>query len=575
MLLLLLSAAQAATLSPGEPLENALALHVTQGGLDNLATALGDVVPESFTQDDMAGDFTCDAGDASPLAYEIKDLEANIEVLDSSLVASDGHLDLDLKLALTATASEVDITGDCTFLFKDLDQSCGMDITSADPIEVSLHIGMGMALQDDGTVDVTVDDVSYDLSTISNPIHDCGFATVVDALLGLNPDFLTDLIKTFVDPLLSDIGPQIESALEDALGSLNLETSFAILNSNLTLSLSPSELDLSDAGLFLGFQASAAVDEIADCEDFGEGSEIDSSGWPDVGETAWDAGAYPYDAGILINKDFVDHLLWNVWASGALCGDLSNLVDLPLDTDFVGNLYGDSFTAYFPEAQPVTLSLDSPEQPTGRFAEDPAIYIDINDLGLDTYAPLDGRSTRMCQVGVNGWIALDPNITADGIAPDLIVDTDAFTFSEPYNELLDAGYSEGIAGLLPTLLGSLIPSDLLPTIALPTWQGIGLDSVVWIPSDDGQWQGGFARVATDDVEPLELTGCGGCGGSDTGDTGGGLGDILACDSGCGDSSGCDGGSTCSTGGRRNVVGGRAAMIAVVLSLIGLRRRDRR
>ena len=262
----------------------------------------------------------------------------------------------------------------------------------------------------------------------------------------------------------------------------------------------------------------------------------------------------------------MDHLLWNVWASGALCGDLANLVSLPLDTSFVGGLYGDSFAAYFPEAEPVQLILESPLQPTTRFAEDPALYIDINSLGLNTAAPLDGRWTRMCQVGVDGWIALDPNITSDGIAPDLIVDTDAFTFTEPYNELLDDGYSAGIADLLPTLLESLLPADLLPTIALPTWQGIGLDSVQWIPSDDGQWQGGFATLKTDEVVPLELSGCSGC----SGDTGS---DPLGCSdsSGCGDT-GCDSGTSCATGGRPNVASGRLAMLAGLIALFGTRRR---
>lgn len=569
MFALLLPSALAATLAPGEALPNALALHVTQGGLDNLATAIGGVVPESFSEDTIAGEFECDAGDETPLSYAVSDLVADISVEDVSLLASDGRLDLDLSLALTATASEVAITGDCTFLFDDLDQSCGLDITEEDPVELGLHIGIAMALGEDGAVDVTVDDVSYTLSTIANPIHDCEFAAVVDALLGLNPDFLSDLIATFVDPLLVDLGPQLETALEDALGSLQIETSFAVLDSELSLSLSPSELTLSEAGLFLGFQAAAAVSEIATCADFGEGSEINSEGWPTVGETAWDEGARPYDAGILLNRDFTDHLLWNVWASGALCGDLSNLVDLPLDTDFAGSLYGESFSAYFPEAEPVSLRLESPEAPTTRFGEDPALYIDINDLGIDTYAPLDARWTRMCSVGVNGWIALDPNITAEGVAPELIVDTEAFTFSEPYNELLESGYAEGLAGLLPTLLESLLPADLLPTIALPTWQGIGLGEVVWIPTDDGQWQGGFATIDAEEVEPIELSGCGGCSGEDTG---GGMEDILGCsDSGCSDS-GCEGGSTCATGGRRNVASGRLALFAGLLTLIGLRRR---
>ena len=155
MLILLLSSAMAGTLPPGEVLDNAVAVHVSQGGLDTLGNAVAGLVPTTFEEASIAGEFECDAGDDSPLGYAINGFVADIEVTNVGLVASDGRLDLDLDIALTATADEVAITGDCTFLFRDLDQSCGLEISAADPITLGLHLGIEMELLDDGSVDVT------------------------------------------------------------------------------------------------------------------------------------------------------------------------------------------------------------------------------------------------------------------------------------------------------------------------------------------------------------------------------------------------------------------------------------
>ena len=152
-----------------------------------------------------------------------------------------------------------------------------------------------MILQSYG-LDVTVDELTYDLGTIANPLSGCTFGTVVDALIALNPDFLSDLISSFLDPTLDGLPATLETSLEDALGSLNIETSVAVLNANLALKLAPSELTLSDTGLLLGFGASVATDTLSDCVPYGDGSEASSEGWPATGERAWDKDGYPkYD----------------------------------------------------------------------------------------------------------------------------------------------------------------------------------------------------------------------------------------------------------------------------------------
>lgn len=226
---------------------------------------------------------------------------------------------------------------------------------------------------------------------------------------------------------------------------------------------------------------------------------------------------------------------------------------------------------YKRQQQPVDLILETPEPLTSRFEESPPINIDINDLRINTGAELDGRMARICAVGVDGTISLDPVFSDAELTIDLGIDPETFEYSEPYNELLEPGYAVGLSGLLSTLLSTLIPADLLPTIALPTWQGIGLGDVVWIPTDDGQWQGGFLTIDTTAVEPLELSGaCGGCGGTDTGG-GTSFEDLLGCSdtsAGCGD---CSGGS-CATDGQIARGRSRLGLLGALVALLALRRR---
>lgn len=567
MLTLLLSTALGATLPSGEPLDNAAALHLSEGGLDNLGTALEGVLPSSIDEALIEGEFECDSS-GDPLAYSISNLSLGIQNQDVSIDTSSGSLLVTIDLELTASADSVTFTGDCTSLLSDLEQDCGMEISSSDPIKVQLILDIGMELTDEGAVDATVNEVSYAFDPIPNPLNDCAIATVFDALLALNPELFNDLIATFLDPTLADIGPQIETALEDAFGSLQIATELPLGASTVSLELYPSELKIDDDGLFLGFGSVTAIDTMGDCADFGDGSPMSSEGWPATGETAWDEGGLPYDAAILLNKDFMDSVLWHVWASGMLCANVADLADLPLDTDFLGNLYGESFQELFPEPQSVELTLEAPSQPTTRFSDDYPIYVDIADLGLNTASTLDARMTRVCAVGIDGSIALDVGLTATELAPEIVVDPSTFIYSDAYSELLDPGYSEGVASLLSTVLTSFLPDDLLPVVTLPTWQGIGVKDVVWQPTDDGQWQGGFITLNTEDVTPLEISGCGGCAG---GDTGGSTTDILGCSdttSGCSDS-GCSGGSGCATGG---LAQGRLAMIGALLALLIRRRR---
>jgi hypothetical protein len=143
---------------------------------------------------------------------------------------------------------------------------------------------------------------------------------------------------------------------------------------------------------------------------------------------------------------------------------------------------------------------------------------------------------------------------------------------------LEPGYSDGLAENLPSLIGSFIPEDTFPSMTLPEILGIEIDTVIWHPTSDDEWQAGYILLDTSGVEALEISGCGldalGCGGESTGiefDLDEALGcssdDALGCDEATSD---CGGG--CSASGRWPIPASRLGLLGLLALGIVRRRR---
>lgn len=568
---LLLSTALADTLPPGELLERAAAIHVTSQGFASIGAALGQLIPPTFTQDELAGEFECAASDPEPLVFTVNDLALDIAVLESSLVPSDGRLDLTLRLAVTGSAEEVIVGGSCSFF--SFDEVCDLEIPDSTPIELGVHVGLNIALDEsagDGRFIVTVEPPEIDLGEIPNPLvaaDTCFMAEIIDWQMRSNPDFLNDLVWSILEPLVDDLGPTLEEPLEDALGSLTMDTSFALGSSEIDLHLQPTLFRLDEAGLALGLGAAMAPSSTAACIGAHPGPTVSGEGWPELGASSWD-GAVSHDAAIALSRDFADSLLWSVWATGTFCLEVSDLAGVSLGSDLLGQLYGEEFQALFPVNVPALIQVNAASPPVSRFDDQMPLYIELRDLLIDTASELDDRQDRVCQVSTSGDIGVSLALSDNTFAPELLIDPAALTFRETYSELLGPGYAAGIAEFLPTVLGSLLPSDLLPTIAVPSVQGIGLGDLHWAVSPDTQWLGGFASIDAQNVEPLNTDGCAGALGCDGG--GGDPGDLFGCsDGGCG---GCEG-QSCTTGGAMRLPGGRLALFAAMVVLAALRRKE--
>jgi len=561
----------------GAPIDEGIAVHVSPNGFAALGEAVTKTVPESFAIEASSGELACTEGDATPLAWSLDPLDIYFTIDHVDIDTAAGGIALSLYATLSSDESAVTVLGDCTVL-TDLDETCGVAFPTT-----AMLVTMDVDIADEGgTFDVTVTNPMIDISPIGNPLSDCTFASAVGTMLGQDPALLSDLIATLVEPELDALGPSLEQPIEDTLNGLQIDTSLDLLGTLLDVSLYPSALTMNEEGLVLGLGAELVPASTSDCVDSSAGSTLRETGWPEFGATAPDS-VLPYDAGIVLSADLLDHALYTVWASGALCLDAgalaADILPTGLTTDFLGPLLGESFSELFPESQPVTLLLFAATPPVGSFDDDgPPLNSRAQDLTLDLYADLDHRQARIFQVDGTTDIGLDVTLAENTLTTGLVLDDPAVDFVESYNELIAPGFSDGLATLVGTLIGSLLSDDLLPTVPLPELLGVKLDALVWLPNADDSWQGGFIDIDTSNVEPVELAGCSldgfGCDGGDLGlDLD--LESLLGCsaDSGLG----CED-STCATGGSRGIatraVRGRLTLgLLLVGALVGLRRRD--
>jgi hypothetical protein len=591
--LLSLSFASALAAQPGDPVELGLGLHVTAGGLERLGVALGEVLPRSLSIDEFGGEFDCGdnpfGGASEPLDFMINDTVLAIEVSRSELVPRAGGLDASFELQITIPSGSMRVQGYC--LLGTINQTCDLDLAPPEAMTLYLNLPIELALGPDGTIAAEVGAIEAGLSSLPNPIRGCAFRDLLDAFGGVfgdtaQPDAgLAPILEPLIVPALTDLGPTIETALADALTFLPLETSLDLLGAPLDVELYASDVLVDPSGVFIGLGATfyapwdpscASVGEDGDGEPIAPGGvSLVAGAWPGVGETPWGVGAAPYDVGVLLNADLVDMALYTVWQSGVLCLDVGELSPVALGTSLLGGLYGDGFSALFPEDQDAQLLLSAGAPPTSTFAVQPAIGLNLAGLRIDTYSRLVERECRIVSTDVQADVSLDAALTDGALSFDLVIDPAGWQFTEVDHELVPEGYAAGLADGLPGLISSFLPEGLLPTVPLPAFRGIGVGDLFVEPSPDGQWQGIFLVLDVDAVEPIELEGC--SGGCDGGGFDLDLESALGCDDaagceGCGADGGCEGGCEgggCTTPGRG---GGRLVLILATFGLALRRRR---
>ena len=552
-----------------EPVPEAVAVSFSAGGLDRLAGALADVLPQSFAIGALGGEFACDEADPSQtLVFDITGLDVLLHVDVFTITPTRGALDVALHGSIDSTATTLTATGACAPL-TELDEVCNIQLQTT-PFEA--HFGLALSLEG-GVVDATVEEIDFTLGAITNPVADCTVASAIGTLLGQDPMALTTLLQSQIDPSLVDLGPSIESSVEEALLGLVLESSFDVGTATVGLAIEPTELEIDEDGLTLVLGGVVYGGDPATCVSPAEAPAPTGSMPILDGEGPGDLS---YDAAAVVSGTFVDQVLFAVYEAGGLCIDASTLSGVALDSSLFGTVFGDDWNTLFPEAVPVALYVQPAAPPTIRFEDDGApVRLDLNGLGLRAFAVVDGRQARVFSIAMDGEVGVDLSFVDGALAPTLLLDADALGMREEEHELLPEGYASGLASLLPTLLEAALPADLLPSFSLPSWQGIGVEHIFFVPAGGDAWLGAWVVLAVDDVQPLEVAGCDGgsigCDGESSGEFD--VESLLGCsgDQGCDGAAGCDGGCSGDTGGCATLPV-RPFMFGAALAVGVLRRR---
>lgn len=555
LLLLALPSTALAEHPAGAVIENAATVDVSPDGFNAITGILPSLIPTDIDIPEVSESDPGYLGQCFLGGYEFSLTNAwvDIGINSATLVPRPGRLDLEVDLAVKVNDPtdkfrlyiEAECIGDDCYGYVDQFNA-----------QVTTTLGLDVVTGADGqpAIDATVGQLSlnYDLQGTDINIDDCFIGTIEDVLnfFGLSLfDLILSVASGFIDDTVADFGPEIEATLEEALGAAVLEQEVDLDGVVMDLGLYPAEIDIDDPGVRIWMDGYTSVDQTAECV-----AEYDTGGSlatetepPTLTETA--SISPGYHAGLHLSDDFGNQALYSLWRGGLLCQTVdAELTGFPLDTSILGLMAGDAFDDLFPESEPLVIQTRPMAPPTLVFDGENDVGIDVQDLGLDFYANLDGREALV--VGMDLATPAGIDLVFDGTTGALAVgvaleasDLDVTVTQNEFKPGTEAEIEGNFAGVFDTLVGPILDglvSDL--AFALPGFSGLGLSSLdLQGVGAEGDWLGGYAQVGPVSYES----------------------------GGCGDE-GSDCGGGCGTTGRG---GGRLALFTLPLALVLLRRRD--
>ena len=218
-----------------------------------------------------------------------------------------------------------------------------------------------------------------------------------------------------------------------------------------------------------------------------------------------------------------------MWRGGVLCFNLDDAGDLPLNTSILGLLAGDAFNEFFPEPTDLLISTSPLNPPVIYWDGEHDINLLIEDLGLDIFASVNQRVSRLVGLHLDLDLGADLEFDSATGALNIVVDFDpnAIDVAVAFNELApEASDSivEQFSGVFSSLVDPIIGTALGDlAFTLGSMEGVGLTSLESRPA------GGYSDwlEVSAELGPVSYGGGDGCGGDE------------GCGGGCGDtSSGC-------------------------------------
>ena len=296
-----------------------------------------------------------------------------------------------------------------------------------------------------GSVDVTSTNFTFDWDSW---LYD------VMSFFGLD---LSALVEGYMESALeSAIADEIPAAVSDAVGSLEIATSFAVGSANVVLAAEPFSVSVDDLGMSLGL-GTEVYPETWVHDEVGLGSLFGNYTVPTY------ASASP-GFQVSIGEDFLNQALYAFWGAGVLDQDLRG-EDLGLDLGTFGDILGiaDLHIVTHPLLPPVVVP------GTGTAMLD----LQMGDLELDLY---DGEAIpdnlRM-QVYVSLEAGLDLDVKDGNLSPTIGDPTVWFDVTMPEaNTEASRDTEDLLKALVPLLLPSL--TGAIGEIPLPEIAGFSI-----------------------------------------------------------------------------------------------------
>lgn len=432
------------------------------------------------------------------------------------------------------------------------------------PLEISVVDG---AFQ----IDLEIKSNSLELRNM-NAKGNCG-GTLNFATTALQSVIINALLVPEINKLLkgTPTEPGLLADLNESLGAASIalveDSALELLGKELNVVLDPRQAFSSPAGLELVYDSHiyAAQDPcVANIDPLGS-RKTPPREPPAIG------GLPPAtQVAALVSDDMVNQALYAVFSGGLLCIDVdeellgSSAGLIPKGAALIGLLAGNDlkpeFDAILPPNPPTLLTVSPTRVPLVAYDRAVApIAVDIEQLNLNVFTEIDGRTARVLALGVDTEVGVDLDFddTTGALAIQLFgLDADSLQMSFAGDEFV-AGTGPAIArnaqkalgGILEVALPSLLGSNL--SFTLPSFAGIGLTSLVAAPSArSSDWLQATIQLGTVTYGDPDA-GCGGSGG-------------------CGGGSGGCGGSSC--GGCSNGPSPLGAYLLVLMPVVALRRR---
>ena len=562
-ILLSTAAAEDLTFETGQ----AMAVHLPTGGLDQLGVALTNVLPSSITV--AAGSNQLECSSTTMVTYALDELDLIFAIDDVEFLTQNGYLDLLVTGHLGSSASSATITGDCSVL-TDLDEECAVELGTT---PFTLSMSMRLELTETGLV-VEPENPIFDVAPITNPLEDCVLADGLDTVLGQDPYVFSNLLRDAIEPELDVVPQTIQENLADVLETLVVSEKIDLLDKEMFVLLEPSDVRVDESGIVLGFGANISVPAPNQCVDTSEWLPPEDNDWPVFSGEMFQTGLR-YDIGVFLGQHFINQVLYAVWASEALCLDVSSFTGLEFTGNFAAGFFGDDLAALMGE-KPVAMTLESRNPMSVEFSDDqPPIKIVADGMALQTRGEVLDREVLLQSVEMGADLGFYFDLQNSRIEMDVPIDSQDFFYAEEYFEVLPEGYSEGVPSLIDLALGSVITEGMFPTLILPKILGMELNDIIWQPSADGAWLGGHIILDVDNIEQSEIAGCSG---DSIGCNGGGptididIDNILGCDDA---NVGCEGGCSQAHDGTitLRLPAGRVFGFLLLVSVVLIRRRE--